>query len=80
MKCLKPNGRIEQSAGFFLQAVNLEEIEKRITNFFDHLNKINVNMTTNESIPVLSLAAAFGIPLFVSSLVAKGANINGRDN
>ena len=73
MKCLKHNGRTEQSAGFFLQAVNLEEIEKRITNFFDHMNKINVDITTNESIPVLNLAAAFGSPLFVSSLVAKGA-------
>jgi hypothetical protein len=80
MKCLKPNGRIEQSAGFFLHAVNLEEIEKRITNFFDHLNKISVDITTNETIPVLNLATAFGSSFFVSSLVAKGANINGRDN
>jgi hypothetical protein len=73
MKCLKPNGRIEQSAGFFLQAVNLEAIEKGITNFFDHLNKINVDIIMNETIPVLNLAAAFGSPLFISSLVAKGA-------
>jgi hypothetical protein len=71
MKCLKPNGRIEKSAGLFLQAVNLEEIEKRITNFFDHLNKINLDITTNETISVLNLAAVFGSPLFVSSLVAK---------
>jgi len=56
----------------------LEEIGKRITNFFDHLNKINVDITTNEIIPVLNLAAAFGSPLLVSSLVAKGANINGE--
>jgi hypothetical protein len=80
MKFLKLNGRIEQSAGFFLQEVNLEEIERRITNFFDHLNKINVGITTNETVPVLNLVAAFGSPVFVSSLVAKRANINGRDN
>lgn len=60
--------------------MNLEEIEKRIANFFDHLNEINVDITTNETIPVLNLAAAFASPLFVSSLVATGANINGRDN
>jgi len=76
----KPNGRTEQSAGFFLQAVNLEEIEKRITNFLDNVTKISVDITTNESIPVLNLAAAFGSPRFVLSLVAKEANINGRDN
>jgi len=80
MKCLKPNGRTEQSSGFFLQAVNLEEIEKRITNFFDHLNQINVDITTNETIPILNFAAAFDSLVFVSSLVAKRANINGRDN
>jgi ankyrin repeat protein len=75
----KPKARTEQDAPFFLQALDLEQTEDRITNFLDHLNKTDVDITKSEPIAVLHLAAAFGTPLLVSELIANGANIHSQD-